>query len=100
MNAMTPAMATRVTTKRESCIPMTMANATGTGKIPSAEGRFLRRVRKGLPTALPTSIASRICALSMSPSALRFAATAEDCTKPPICAATTDTSSAGKKRFT
>ena len=40
MNAMTPAMATRVTTKRESCIPMTMANATGTGKIPSAEGRF------------------------------------------------------------
>ncbi|MFQ9491308.1 MAG: hypothetical protein ACLR0N_10575 [Bilophila wadsworthia] len=53
-----------------------------------------------MPTALPTSIASRICALSMSPSALRFAATAEDCTKPPICAATTDTSSAGKKRFT
>ena len=66
-------MPASVTRKRESCMPRTMERAMGTGKIARAEGRFLLSARKGLPNALPTSIASRIWLLSINPSARRFA---------------------------
>ena len=81
-------------------MPRTMERAMGTGKIARAEGRFLLSARKGLPNALPTSIASRIWLLSINPSARRFAATAEDCTRPPNCAATAERSSVGKSSVT
>ena len=72
----------------------------GHGKDRQGRGRFLLSARKGLPNALPTSIASRIWLLSINPSARRFAATAEDCTRPPNCAATAERSSVGKSSVT